>query len=157
MAKRLTEEADRLVGRAELFLTKTEDIERRILSASRDDFVRTSTLLIESLNSTSIDLSKILEADVPDDVWHKYLEGDRSIFSRRTLKLATRKTRRIIEQKFESEPEFRDHVLKFCRDFESLMERVMAGDKGGALSVTLISSEMGKLYVLLAQSLKKMT
>ena len=37
------------------------------------------------------------------------------------------------------------------------MERVMAGDKGGALSVTLISSEMGKLYVLLAQSLKKMT
>lgn len=35
------------------------------------------------------------------------------------------------------------------------MEQVGSRDKHSALSVTLISSEMGKLYVLLAQSLKK--
>ncbi|WP_149999402.1 hypothetical protein [Iodidimonas gelatinilytica] len=155
MAHRLAEQSDKLIHKANSFLSKSEEVERRILASSRDEFVRTSSLLIESLQSASVDIDKILEAEVPDDVWQKYLSGDRSIFSRRTVRLADRTTRQRIIRMFETDREFRDTVLKFFRDFEALMEQVGSRDKHSALSVTLISSEMGKLYVLLAQSLKK--
>lgn len=155
MSERLAGESDKLVHRATSFLNKSEEIERRILAQSRDEFVRTSSLLIESLQSASVDINKILDTEVPDDVWQRYLSGDRSIFSRRTVKLGDRRTRARIAERFESDLEFRDTVLKFFRDFEGLMEQVMTRDKHSALSVTLISSEMGKLYILLAQSLKK--
>lgn len=156
MAAQLAEQSDRLVHRATGFLNKSEEIERRILASSRDEFVRTSSLLIESLQSASVDIDKILETEVPDDVWQRYLAGDRSIFSRRTVRLADRKTRGRIRDIFEHDREFRDTVLKFFRDFEALMDQVQSRDKHSALSVTLISSEMGKLYVLLAQALKKL-
>ncbi|RMD90354.1 MAG: hypothetical protein D6807_01910, partial [Alphaproteobacteria bacterium] len=156
MAARLAEQSDKLVHRATSFLNKSEEIERRILANSRDAFVRTSSLLIESLQSAAVDIDKILETEVPDDVWQRYLEGDRSIFSRRTVRLADRKTRARIRDVFEHDREFRDTVLKYFRDFEALMEQVMTRDRHSTLSVTLISSEMGKLYVLLAQSLKKL-
>lgn len=155
MVARLSEQADRLVKGATSFLNKSEEIERRVLASSRDEFVRTSSLLIESLQSASVDIDKILATEVPDDVWQRYLSGDRSIFSRRTVRLADGGTRRRIRKIFGTDREFRDTVLKFFRDFEALMEQVMTRDKHSALSVTLISSEMGKLYVLLAQSLKK--
>ncbi len=156
MAARLAEQSDKLVHRATSFLNKSEEIERRILANSRDAFVRTSSLLIESLQSAAVDIDKILETEVPDDVWQRYLAGDRSIFSRRTVRLADRKTRGRIRDMFEHDREFRDTVLKYFRDFEALMEQVMSRDTHSTLSVTLISSEMGKLYVLLAQSLKKL-
>ncbi len=155
MAARLSEQSDRLVNRANSFLSKSEEIERRILASSKDEFVRTSSLLIESLQSASVDIDKILALEVPDDVWQRYLSGDRSIFSRRTVRLADNKSRKRITEMFETDREFRDTVLKFFRDFESLMEQVAGRDKHSALSVSLISSDMGKLYVLLAQSLKK--
>ncbi|GAB4126253.1 MAG: hypothetical protein Kow00104_11290 [Rhodothalassiaceae bacterium] len=156
MTAQLAEQAERLARNASSFLNKTEEIERRMMASSRDEFVRTSSLLIESLQSASVDIDKILETEVPDDVWQRYLSGDRSIFSRRTVRLGDRGTRGRIRALFDSDREFRDTVLKFFRDFEALMEQVMTRDKHSALSVTLISSEMGKLYVLLAQSLKKL-
>jgi predicted glycosyl hydrolase (DUF1957 family) len=102
-----------------------------------------------------VDIDKILDDDVPDEVWQRYLSGDRSIFSRRAVRMADRKTRQRITQMFENDREFRDTVLKFFRDFEALMEQISTRDRHSAMSVTLISSDMGKLYVLLAQSLKK--
>ena len=155
LAMRLGTEADKITHQAEQFIDKTAEIEKRIASASKDDFARTSKLLMESLQSTSIDINKALSDDLPDEVWAGYLAGDKSVFMRRTLKIGDRKTRKAIGDKFKNEADFRESVARYCRDFEGMMERAMMGDKGGAMSVTLISSDMGKLYILLAQSLKK--
>ncbi len=157
LAVRIGTEADRLTAQASRFLDKTVEIEKRIATSTRDDFARTSQLLLESLQSLSIDISKMLQHDIPDSAWQAYLDGDRSIFARRTLKIGTRAARKSIAEKFSTDGEFRENVGRFTRDFEGLMERAMLGDKGSALSVTLVSSDMGKLYILLAQSLKKIS
>jgi len=155
LTMRLGNEAMKISQQAEQFIDKTADIENRIASATKNDFARTSQLLMESLQSTSIDINKALSDDLPDDVWQGYLAGDKSIFMRRTLKIGDRKTRKAIGEKFKGDPEFKEAVARYCRDFEGMMERAMMGDKGSAMSVTLISSDMGKLYILLGQSLKK--
>lgn len=155
LAMRLGTEADKVADRAEQFISKTSDIEKRIATATKNDFARTSQLLMESMQSSSIDIHKALSDDLPDDVWEDYLAGDKSVFMRRTLKIGDRKTRKAIGEKFKSNTEFRETVARYCRDFEGMMERAMLGDKGNTMSVTLISSDMGKLYLLLGQSTKK--
>jgi hypothetical protein len=155
LSRTLSDEADRVRDEASSFISKTQEIEDRIAIATKDDFLRLSNALIDSLQSTSIDINKLLENEIPDDIWDKFISGDRSIFARRTVKLASKENKKIITEKFIANSKFRDHVGRFMKDFESLMERSMQGDKGSSLSITLISSTMGKLYVLLAQSLKK--
>ena len=64
------------------------DAERAEREASnQDNFARRVSLLIEALNSASIDISKTFSHEVTDSAWAAYLKGDRGVFTRRAVRL----------------------------------------------------------------------
>jgi predicted RNA-binding protein YlqC (UPF0109 family) len=113
-------------------------------------------LIIDALNSTAIDVSKILSNEASDAAWAAYLKGDRGVFTRRAVRLLDSGEAREILQHYENEPEFRDQVNRYIHDFESMLRRVLADRDGTAMGVTLLSSDMGKLYVALAQAIDRL-
>jgi hypothetical protein len=119
-------------------------------------FARTAALLIEGLNSSAIDLNRLFEAEVSDDAWRAYLKGDRGVFTRRAVKLLDRSEAGTIGQRYEAEPEFHEQINRYIHDFEALLRRVMATHEGQGLATTLLSSDMGKLYVALAQAIERL-
>jgi hypothetical protein len=127
----------------------------RLEAASQDDLARRSGLLIEALNSASIDIAKALSTEVADTAWTAYLKGDRGIFTRRAVRLLDGGEARAIARRYGEDQEFRDSVNRYVHDFEALMRRTLADRDGSALSVALLSSEVGKLYVALAQALER--
>ena len=62
---------------------------------------------------------------------------------------------REILRHYEDEPDFREQVNRYVHDFETMLKRVLADRDGETLSVTLLSSDMGKLYVALAQAIER--
>jgi hypothetical protein len=52
-----------------------------------ENLTRRVSLLIEALNSTAIDVNKILSNEVDDTAWTAYLKGDRGVFTRRAVRL----------------------------------------------------------------------
>jgi hypothetical protein len=114
------------------------------------------SLLIDALNSTAIDVSKILSNDAGDAAWAAYLKGDRGVFTRRAVRLLDSGEAREILRHYEEEPDFRDQVNRYVADFEALLRRVLADADGSALGITLLSSDMGKLYVALAQAIDRL-
>jgi len=115
---------------------------------------RRVALLIESLNSTAIDVTKILSNDVTDTAWQAYLKGDRGVFTRRAVRLLDSGEAREIQRHYDQEPEFHEQVNRYIADFEAMLRRVLADGDGNSLAVTLLSSDMGKLYVALAQAIQ---
>ena len=107
--------------------------------------------MIEALNSTAIDVNKLLSNDVADTAWAAYLKGDRGVFTRRAVRLLDSGEAREIQRHYEEEPDFRDQVNRYVHDFEAMLRRVTAERDGGPMAVTLMSSDMGKLYAALAQ------
>jgi hypothetical protein len=122
----------------------------------RGSMARRVTLLIESLNSTAIDVTKILSNDVTDTAWTAYLKGDRGVFTRRAVRLLETGEAREIARHYDEEPEFREQVNRYIHDFETMLRRVLADGEGDPLSVALLSSDMGKLYVALAQAIERL-
>ena len=120
------------------------------------DLARRVDLLIDALNSTAIDVSKILSNDAGDAAWAAYLKGDRGVFTRRAVRLLDSGEAREILRHYEDEPEFRDQVNRYIADFEAMLRRVLADQGGSALGITLLSSDMGKLYVALAQAIERL-
>ncbi len=120
-----------------------------------ENFSRRVALLIESLNSTAIDVTKILSNEVTDGAWTAYLKGDRGVFTRRAVRLLDRNDAREIARHYEEEPEFREQVNRYIHDFESMLRRILADRDGSPLGVTILSSDMGKLYVALAQAIER--
>lgn len=121
-----------------------------------ENMSRRVALLIESLNSTAIDVTKILSNDVTDTAWAAYLRGDRGVFTRRAVRLLDSGEARTVAQHYEAEPEFRDQVNRYIHDFEAMLRRILADRDGSPLGVTLLSSDMGKLYVALAQAIERL-
>ncbi|NML94202.1 hypothetical protein [Novosphingobium olei] len=121
-----------------------------------NDFARRAALITESLNSTAIDITKALSADVSETAWASYLRGDRGIFTRRAVSLLEAAEARTVQQHYEGDPEFREHVNRFIHDFEAMLRQLLSTRDGNALGVTLLSSDMGKLYVALAQGIERL-
>jgi len=121
-----------------------------------NDFARRAALITESLNSNAIDIAKALATDVADTAWEGYLRGDRGIFTRRAVSLIDGGDARQIQQVFERDSDFRTHVSRYIHDFEGMLRQVLSTRDGTALGVTLLSSDMGKLYVALAQAIERL-
>jgi hypothetical protein len=129
---------------------------QEVEQADQSNFSRRIALLIESLNSTAIDVTKILSNDVTDVAWASYLKGDRGVFTRRAVKLLDASELKEIQRHYDSDNEFRDHVNRYIHDFESMLRHVLSTREGSSLSVTLLSSDAGKLYVALAQAIERL-
>lgn len=141
----------------------TNNLEQRISHARQkaeeqvdNDFTRRVALITESLNSSAIDVAKALSTEVTDTAWAAYLRGDRGVFTRRALKLVDATEQREVARLFEEDLEFRGHVSRYIHDFEGMLRQLLSTRDGHALGVTLLSSDMGKLYVLLAQAIERL-
>lgn len=140
-----------------------DNLEKRIADSRNnfdgiddDSFARRMVLLTESLNSTSIDVAKILSNEVTDTAWAAYLKGDRGVFTRRAVRLLDAGESRAIAAHYGQDAEFREHVNRYIHDFEAMMRILLSTRDGNAICVTLLSSDVGKLYVALAQAIERL-
>lgn len=139
------------------------NLERRVAHAREraeeqvdNDFARRSALITEALNSHAIDIAKALDSDVSDTAWAAYLKGDRGIFTRRAVRLLETGEARAVLQLYDGDRDFRDHVSRYIHDFEAMLRQLLSTRDGHALGVTVLSSDMGKLYVALAQAIERL-
>jgi hypothetical protein len=125
-------------------------------AADQDNFARRVSLLVEALNSASIDITKAFAHEVTDSAWAAYLKGDRGVFTRRAVRLLDSGDAREIASLYDGDPQFREQVNRYIHDFEAMLRQVLALRDGSPLGVTLLSSDMGKLYVALAQAIERL-
>ena len=144
---------DELAGNLESRVARARE---RALEQVDNDFARRAALITESLNSNAIDIAKALSTDVSETAWASYLRGDRGIFTRRAVSLLEGGEARAIHHLYETDPEFRDHVNRYIHDFEAMLRQMLSTRDGNSLGVTLLSSDMGKLYVALAQGIERL-
>src|SRR5688500_2354497 len=122
---------------------------------SGEEFAKRVSLLMDSMHSAAIDVQKILSDEIDDKAWNHYLKGNRGVFTRRAVRLLGGTETRSIAAQYESDPEFQTAVNHYVHDFEAMLRRVLAERDGGMIAVTLMSSDMGKLYAALAHAVEK--
>ncbi|KLE36071.1 hypothetical protein AAW00_03230 [Aurantiacibacter luteus] len=120
------------------------------------EFTRRMALITEALNSSAIDIAKAFENEVSDTQWTNYLRGDRGIFTRRAVRLLDKQESRAVAEVYDADGEFRETVNRYIHDFEAMLREVLSTRDGNSIAVTLLSSEVGKLYVALAQSIDRL-
>ena len=154
--ERLSQQVQQIVDQTAIVETRIEDARTERDEAERDTFARRASLLIESLNSASIDITKAFAPEVSDSAWAAYLKGDRGVFTRRAVRVLEPGDARDIARLYDGDAGFREAVNRYIHDFEGMLRTILAQRDGSPLSVTLLSSDMGKLYVALAQAIERL-
>lgn len=135
---------------------RAAEVNVRVENAHGETLARQMSVLTEALQSNAVDLTRLLDVEVADQSWEQYLKGDRSIFARRTLRLLNASEAKTILRRYSEEEDFRSLVNRYIHDFEAMLRAVMDRRDGQQLSVTLLSSDVGKIYVALAQSIERL-
>jgi len=145
----LTEAANNAEAQAKLVRQNTFD-------ARRDMFLRASRFIIEDLNSTAIDLNRLLDSAGSQKLWSRLSRGDKGIFVRSMLQDDARPARDVIKAKFEQDDTFRKYAQRYLDHFERLLNEANESDPENLLSATFLSADIGKLYLLLARSVGRL-
>ncbi|GAA4719796.1 hypothetical protein H9L13_08720 [Sphingomonas lutea] len=118
-------------------------------------FARRVSLLIDSMHSAAIDVGKILADEIDDRAWDSYLKGNRGVFTARAARLMGGSETKALRAHYETDLEFQRSVNRYVHDFEAMLRRVMAERDGSMIAVTLMSSDVGKLYAALSQAIER--
>ena len=140
----------------------TGNLEQRVARARElaeeqvnNDFARRMALITDALNSAAIDIAGALSTEVSDTAWDAYLKGDRGIFTRRAVRLIDNGGAREIAELYTRDETFKANVSRYIHDFEAMLRATLSTRDGHVLSVTMLGSDMGKLYVVLAQAIQR--
>lgn len=142
-----------LTGNLEQRVTRARELAEEQVN---NDFARRMALITDSLNSAAIDITGALANEVADTAWEAYLKGDRGIFTRRAVRLIDNGTAKDIAALYTSDEAFKANVSRYIHDFEALLRQTLSTRDGHVLSVTMLGSDMGKLYVALAQAIQRL-
>jgi phage-related protein len=117
---------------------------------SRDE--RTAAHSIESLDSLSVDIARMIDHNAATELWDKYKRGERNVFTRRLYTLQGQKAFDDISKKYRADREFRQTVDRYITEFERLLDEVSRDDRGQVVARTYLTSETGKVYTMLAHA-----
>jgi hypothetical protein len=118
--------------------------------ASKDE--RTAAHSIESLDSLSVDIARMIDHNAATELWDKYKRGERNVFTRRLYTLQGQKAFDDISKKYRADREFRQTVDRYITEFERLLDEVSRDDRGQVVARTYLTSETGKVYTMLAHA-----
>ncbi|MCA3266916.1 MAG: hypothetical protein ING19_12695 [Azospirillum sp.] len=107
-------------------------------------------MVIEGLNSLSIDLARTLDSSVTDRVLKEFLGGDKGVFVRRLLRLDWGATGKVVAKSYADDPDFRRYVTEYLTQYDKLIAEAREADPENVLVSTFVSSDVGKLYMTLA-------
>ena len=106
----------------------------------------------ETLNALSVDIASAIDHDTAADLWHRYQQGERDIFSRRLYTLKGQRTFDEIKTRYEGDREFRASVDRYIADFEKLLSDVMHNNRDRGVVQSYLTSDTGKVYTMLAHA-----
>jgi ABC-type transporter Mla subunit MlaD len=107
---------------------------------------------IESLDSLSVDITRMIDHDAAGDLWDRYKRGERNVFTRRLYTLQGQQAFDDIRKKYRGDREFKLAVDRYVGEFERLLDEVSHDDRGQLVARTYLTSETGKVYTMLAHA-----
>ncbi len=114
------------------------------------DLHREALHVVEKLQALAIDMDRALGDDAPPDLWRRYLAGERGVYARRLSTLIGREGADKIPRRYAEDADFRLHADRYMAEFEGLLDEASARDRDQILVETFLTSQVGKLYLLLA-------
>jgi hypothetical protein len=137
-------------------VVEAQRVRETAIHTQQDTFLKAATFIIETLQSIAVDLNRVLDQGIPDSVWKRYHSGDRGIFTRQLLQMQDKNAGPLIKKKFEEDPGFRDYVLRYLNQFETLLAQARECDHMDVLGATFVTADVGKLYLILSNAVGRL-
>lgn len=119
------------------------------------DLLKDATAILDKLQTYSVDMAHIFTPKAEDTLWKKYYEGDRAVFMRHITRMLSETQHKQIVELYQTNQDFNQAVSRYMSEFEEITKMASQGDENKLLMSILIGSDIGRLYMVLADVLKR--
>ena len=148
----MLEVSDSLVLQAKQLDTHTGG---KMKKKATDDFLREGKIILDRLQSFSVDMAKIFTPKAEETLWQRYNNGDKTAFMRHITKELSASQVKKIKELINVDPEFKLAVSRYMAEFEGMTKAANAEGENNLMMSILIGSDVGRLYMVLADILRK--
>jgi chromosome segregation ATPase len=131
---------------------RIDAVETRFALRERNTLARDASGLMASLSANIGDLAQLLDLEVAEADWRNWLRGDRSVLPALIRPLLDNENQRRISRHIVHDPAFRSEATRFLDQFEQLLARLLGDRDGDSLAAVMLSADIGKLYIRLADA-----
>jgi hypothetical protein len=110
----------------------------------------TAPRLPAALAGLAREIPAAIDGEAYEDLWERHRRGERKVFTRSLYTLRGQQTFDEVRRRYQREPEFRDAVDRFVRDFGRFAEA------GGNADAGRLWSEDGRVYTMFAHASGKL-
>jgi hypothetical protein len=107
---------------------------------------------IESLDSLSVDIARMIDHEAAIELWDRYRRGERNVFTRKLYTLQGQEAYDDIRRRYRRDTEFKRTVDTYIDQFERLLAEVAGDDRDSLVARTYLTSDTGKVYTMLAHA-----
>ena len=100
-----------------------------IPAASSRDFISAGSREFDKMYEQTIDLTRAMGGEIPDVVWKKYHDGDKTIFAKWMAKIIRAADKKKIREILKSDSVFRSQATQFVRSFDKIMAAAKQTEK----------------------------
>ena len=119
--------------------------------ASSRDFLAQSTREFDKMYEQTLDLTRAMGSDIPDVVWKKYHDGDKTIFAKWMVKMVRAMDKKQVRELIKSDSVFNSQATQFVRAFDKIMVAAKQTDTPDQLAAALLKTDLGIIYSALVQ------
>ncbi len=98
------------------------------------------------------EIARAIDYRTASDVWQRFRSGDRGVLGRHIYTVEGQTTFDEMVRRYEREADFRTMVDRYIADFERLLGDAEASDPDGRMLQNYLTSELGRVYLLLAHA-----
>ncbi|MBR4927854.1 MAG: hypothetical protein IKY98_05965 [Alphaproteobacteria bacterium] len=127
----------------------------RVRKKATEDFLKEGQIILDRLQSYSVDMARIFSPKVEETLWQRYNNGDKTAFMRHISKEISSTQAKKINDLFITDPEFKLAVSRYMAEFEGMTKAAKREGDNNLMIGVLIGSDVGRLYMVLADMIKK--
>jgi hypothetical protein len=98
------------------------------------------------------DIANAVDEHVASEVWMRYNKGERHVVSRSIYNRSGQATYDQVKRRYEGDTTFRHIVDRYLADFERMLKDASKADPKGRALQTHLTSETGRIYLVLAHA-----
>ena len=134
---------------------KLDVLKKTYQTISVDSFLKDTAFMVEKLQTMAVDINRLFNPNIEEDLWKKFYNGDTGVFARYLSKTMSKQQITAIRSEYESDSDFRTLVTRYLSDFEGLIAQAKNNERSGLLLSIISGSDVGKLYFILAKALDR--
>lgn len=119
-----------------------------------DDLLQEAGIILTRLQELSVDMAHLFSPKAEENLWERYYSGDKTVFMRHIKTEINDSKYKKIKELYQSDTAFRRSVDEYMRAFESMTQVLDKEDENKLLMSIVIGSDVGRLYMVLAQVVK---